>query len=227
MKRVKYADNLRCCSTYQTPKLHSQRGFLQSCFRNVAPVPAKRYFSSNPWDFTLCVVIVVRSGKTTNPLTLKPAEVRSSQGHPHIRWRDKTNSTMRKVRRSKIIQSLFCSLSKARRKGQKGSCERVAILFSLLLGQSCCVLPLLPSSQPLAFDWPQDQEQASCNWSFYWKQKFHVLRVYRTGPLICSITSVKKAIGNLSNSSSQPSTFALHLKPGMIYQDHTPFFPRI
>lgn len=36
--------------------------------------PAKRYFSSNPWDFPVRVVIAVRSGNATNPLTQKPAE---------------------------------------------------------------------------------------------------------------------------------------------------------
>lgn len=83
----------------------------------------------------------------TNPLTQEPAEVRSSLDHSHIVWGSKRNGWMRRLRRSKINHFLL-SFPGQEKRWKKEICGRLVILFSLLLEQSCCVLPLLPSFNP-------------------------------------------------------------------------------
>lgn len=98
-------------------------------------------------------------GMLPNPLTQKPAEVRSCLGYSHTSWGSKTNGRMRRmrrIRRSKIIHSLLLPCQGKEKRGKtKESCKRLVILFSLLLGQNCCVLPLLPSSNPSVLAGPR------------------------------------------------------------------------
>lgn len=121
MNRENYADKPEVPSCLSCLlDINLQSGFLQNCF-SMALSSIKRCFPSKPWNFP--VVISVRSGNATNPLTQKPAEVRSCLGYSHISWGRETNGRMRRVRRSKIIHSLLLPC-KARRKKPKRKAVR-------------------------------------------------------------------------------------------------------
>lgn len=131
--------------------IHCQSGFLQKCF-SMALSSVKRCFPSNSWYFP--AVISVISGNATNPLTQKPAEVRSSLGHSHIVWGSKRNGWMRRVRRSKIIHSLL-SLPRQGEKVKKGKLWKIGDPLQSAPGTELLCAACPPSSSPSVLAGPR------------------------------------------------------------------------
>lgn len=150
-KLCRQPDILSCLSCLLD--IHFQSRFLPSCF-SMALSPVKRCFPSNPWNFP--VVVSVKSGNATNPLTRKPAEVRSSLGHSYVSRGSKTNSTMRRVRRSKIIYSLLIPCQGKEKRGKKRKLWKIGHLLQSAPGTELWCAASPPPFQSLSFGWPQD-----------------------------------------------------------------------